>query len=101
VARSSAKAEYRVMFSTTCELVWLKQLLRELQFGDVTQMTLICDNRVALHINYTIVFHERIKHIEIDYHFIREKIVSGDIKTSLTQMSISRYFHFSLSLYGD
>jgi len=30
---------------------WLKQLLKELQFGEVTQMTLICDNQAALHIN--------------------------------------------------
>jgi len=36
VARSSVEAEYRVMALATCELVWLKQLLRELQFGDVT-----------------------------------------------------------------
>jgi len=39
VARSSAEAEYRAMTSAVFELVWLKQLLRELQFGDVTQMT--------------------------------------------------------------
>jgi len=44
LARSSAKAEYKAMASTSYELVWLKQFLRELQFGDVTQMTLMCDN---------------------------------------------------------
>jgi len=44
VARSSAEVEYRAMASTACELVWLKQLLQELQFGDVTQMTLVCHN---------------------------------------------------------
>ena len=81
MARSSAEAEYRVTISATCDLVWLKQLLRELQFGDVTQMTLVCDNQVALHISSNPIFHERNKHIEIDGHFIREKIVSGDIKT--------------------
>ena len=46
------------MASGACELVWLKQLLKELQFGDVTQMTLVCDNQAALHINSTPVFHE-------------------------------------------
>jgi len=81
VARSNAEAEYRVMASTTCELVWLKQLLKELKFEDVNQMTLICDNQVALHISSNPVFHERTKHIEIDCHFIREKIMFGVIKT--------------------
>ncbi|KAG2396416.1 uncharacterized protein HKW66_Vig0226910 [Vigna angularis] len=54
------------MASATCELVWLKQLLNELKFGDVTHMTLICDNQAALHISSNPVFHERTKHIEVD-----------------------------------
>jgi len=68
------------MASTTCELIWLKQLLKELQFGEVNQMTFICENQAALHISSNPVFHERTKHIEIDCHFIRENIVSRDIK---------------------
>ncbi|RVW91956.1 Retrovirus-related Pol polyprotein from transposon RE1 [Vitis vinifera] len=44
VARSSAEAEYRAMALATCELIWLKHLLRELRFGKDEQMKLICDN---------------------------------------------------------
>jgi len=44
VARCSAKTEYRAIASSNCE-----QLLKELQFGDVPQMTLICDNQTTLH----------------------------------------------------
>ena len=44
VARSSAEAEYRAMALATCELIWLKHLLRQLRFGKDEQMKLICDN---------------------------------------------------------
>ena len=77
VARSTAAVEYRAMALATCELIWLKHLLQELRFGKDEHMKLICDNRVALHISSNPVFHERTKHIEVDCHFIREKIASG------------------------
>ena len=74
VARSSANAEFRAVTFVTYELIWLKQLLKELQFGEVTQMTLICDNQSALHINCNLVFHERTKHIEIDCNFFVKRL---------------------------
>ena len=82
VARSSAEAEYRAMTLATCELIWIKQLIHELKFVKVSQMKLLCDNQAALHIASNPVFHERTKHIEIDCHFIREKVLSGCIITS-------------------
>ena len=85
VARSSAESEYRAMATATCELVWIKQLLGELKFGKVDQMELVCDNQAALHIASNPVFHERTKHIEIDCHFVREKILSGDIVTKFVK----------------
>ncbi|KAL6312854.1 hypothetical protein AAG906_018827 [Vitis piasezkii] len=59
-------AEYPAMALATCELIWLKHLLRELRFGKDEQMKLICDNQAALHIASNPVFHERTKHIEVD-----------------------------------
>ena len=49
VARSSAEAECRAMALATCELIWLRHLLRELRFGKDEQMKLIYDNQAALH----------------------------------------------------
>ena len=81
VARSSAEVEYRAMATSTCELIWLKQLLRELKFGEINQMELVCDNQVALHIASNPVFHERTKNIEIDCLFVKKNIRSGGIIT--------------------
>jgi len=100
VVRSSEEVEYRAMASTTCELVWLKQLLREIQFGDVTQMTLICDNQVGLHISSNPVFQEKTKHIEIDCHCIRENIESRDIKTEFVNSNDQLADIFTKSLKG-
>ncbi|KAJ9547159.1 LOW QUALITY PROTEIN: hypothetical protein OSB04_019702 [Centaurea solstitialis] len=81
VARSSVEAEYCAMANATCELIWIKQLLEELRFCKVSQMKLIRDNQAALHIASNPIFHERTKHIEIDYHFVQEKLLDGLIVT--------------------
>ncbi|KAJ9683393.1 hypothetical protein PVL29_019116 [Vitis rotundifolia] len=100
VARSSAEAEYRAMALATCELIWLRHLLRELRFGKDEQMKLICDNQAALHIASNPVFHERTKHIEVDCHFIREKIASGCVATSFVNSNDQLADIFTKSLRG-
>ena len=100
VVRSSVEAEYRAMALATCELIWLRHLLQELRFGNDEQMKLICDNQVALHIASNPVFHERTKHVEVDYHFIREKIALGCMATSFVNSNDQLADIFTKSLRG-
>ena len=88
------------MTLTTCELIWLKQLLQELRFGKDEQMMLVCDNQVVLHIASNPVFHERTKHIKVDCHFIREKIASGCMTTNFVNSSDQLADIFTKSLQG-
>ncbi|KAI5338829.1 hypothetical protein L3X38_018101 [Prunus dulcis] len=82
VYRPSTEAEYRSMAAATCELTWLRYLLKDLQVTNLGPVKLFCDNQAALHIAAKTVYHERIKHIEIDCHVVREKIQAGHIATS-------------------
>jgi hypothetical protein len=112
VAHSSAEAEYHAMTSASCELIWLKHLLVDLSFVSHTHMLLFCDNQVAMHIASNPVFHERIKHLEVDCHYIRQRVQAKLFQTSyvrthdqladvFTKILPSGQFHRLLSKLGS
>jgi len=79
VSRSSVEAEYRAMVATTSDLIWIRSFLASLRVFVTLPMHLSCDNQAALHIAKNPMFYERTKHIEIDYHLIRERLLSGEL----------------------
>ena len=79
VSRSSTEAEYRALASGAAELAWLRQVLCDLGVVLPTAPTLWCDNTSAIALASNLVFHSRTKHIEVDYHFVRERVVRGDL----------------------
>uniref|UniRef100_A0A2N9I2K2 GAG-pre-integrase domain-containing protein n=1 Tax=Fagus sylvatica TaxID=28930 RepID=A0A2N9I2K2_FAGSY len=99
VSRSSAEAEYRSMSTTTAELTWLLYLLRDIGIHLPNPPVLFCDNTSALHMTVNPVFHARTKHIELDVHFVREKVAAGALVTRFvpTHLQIADIFTKALS----
>ena len=78
VALSSTEAEYGRATVDTCEVIWLKRLLRDLHLANPTMI--YCDNLSSTHLAKNPIFHTRTKHIEVHYHFVREHVLSGKVE---------------------
>ncbi|GFP94834.1 uncharacterized mitochondrial protein atmg00810 [Phtheirospermum japonicum] len=105
VARSSCESEYRALANAAAELVWVINLLRELRALPPTRPILLCDNKSAIFLSQNPVAHKRAKHIDLDYHFVRELVSSGRISTfslifSLRIFSRRVFLVRPLSFYG-
>ncbi|BBH02498.1 ABC-2 type transporter family protein [Prunus dulcis] len=107
VALSSAEAEFRGMTKGICELIWLKTLLTKLGYRPTSVMNLFCDNKAAIVIAHNPVQDDRTKHVEVDRHYIKQKLEAKVIQfpfvkseeqlaAILTKTISSKVFHNSL-----
>jgi len=103
VSRSSTEAEYKVVVNATAELLWIRALLQELGIVHSTPI-LWCDNIGATYMSVNPVFHACTKHVEIDFHFVRDRVAdkslvvqfvpsSDQITDVLTKPLVSAKFH--------
>ena len=89
VAWSSVEAEFRAMAQGICELLWMKIILDDLKIKYEVPMKLFCDNKSTISIAHDPVQHDRTKHTEIDWHFIKEKLDSGLITQHISLRDIN------------
>ncbi|GJU33044.1 ribonuclease H-like domain-containing protein [Tanacetum coccineum] len=80
LSRSSAEAEYRGVANAVAETSWIRNLLRKLHTTLFTATLVYCDNVSAVYMSANPVQHQRTKHIEIDIHFVRDKVAAGHVR---------------------
>ncbi|XP_073368048.1 uncharacterized protein [Aegilops tauschii subsp. strangulata] len=99
VSRSSTKAEYKALANATAELIWVQTLLAELGINHSSVARLWSDNIGASYLSANPVFHARTKHIEVDYHFVRERVAKKllDIRFIPTNDQVADGFTKALS----
>ncbi|GKB04600.1 uncharacterized mitochondrial protein-like protein [Tanacetum coccineum] len=79
VSRSLTEAEYRALADCTCKITWLKCLLKDLHINLTNPITIYRDNASTITLASNPIQHARTKHIELDCHFVRDKIREGSI----------------------
>ena len=79
MSRSSTESKYRALAIALVELCWIRTLLKDLGVFLSQTPVLWCDNVSALTIASNPVFHARTKHIEVDFQFIRERVLRKDL----------------------
>ncbi|XP_013634771.1 PREDICTED: uncharacterized mitochondrial protein AtMg00810-like [Brassica oleracea var. oleracea] len=82
VSRSSTEAEYRSLASTTAEVCWVTSLLTELGIKSPTTPVIYFDNIGETYLAANPVFHSRMKHLALDYHFVKQYIQAGQLRVS-------------------
>ena len=84
VALSSSEAEYMATSTTSCEAIWLRKLLVNLFRRNMEATRIMCDNQSCIKLSENPVFHDRLKHIDIRYHFFRDCVQQGAVQLSYT-----------------
>lgn len=79
ISRSSKEAEYKALAHCAVDVFWICSVLKYIHQFLHSPPCLCCDYLSALAICSNPVFHSKIKHLDTDYHFVREKVHKGDI----------------------
>jgi hypothetical protein len=85
VALSSAEDKYMAASTASCEAIWLRKLIAELT-GEMLEPTMVYyDNQSCIKLFENPVFHDHSKHIDIRYHFLRDRVQKGAVALEYIQ----------------
>ena len=93
--------EYRGAAITACEAVWLKRILKDLGVPIKDPTSPYCDNMSNIYLARNPVFHARTKHIKVHYHFIRERVLAGDVDLQHISTNLQTADIFTKDLGAD
>lgn len=79
VTSSTTEAEFITATTYACQAIWLRKILEELHYQEVGTTTIFCDNNSAIKLSKNLVLHERSKHIDVNYYFLRDLSTDGTI----------------------
>jgi hypothetical protein len=68
------------MANATAEIVWVQSILKELGVREDDKLCLWCDNLGSTYLSANTIFHGQVKHVEIDYHFVRERVANKQLE---------------------
>ena len=81
ISKSSTEVEFRAMSKGIDEVMWTRNLLDELKISYIKPIDIRCDNQSAICIAHDPVYHDRMKHVNIDKFYIQDHLEQGILKT--------------------
>lgn len=80
ISLSTTEAEYIVAAGRCTQILWMKQMLRDMKVEYEEPITIFCDNSSTINISKNLVLHSKTKHISIKFHFLREQVNKGEVR---------------------
>ncbi|KAM1392939.1 hypothetical protein PS1_029222 [Malus domestica] len=100
VSRSSTEVEYKALANAAADVAWIRLILKDLQVVLPSPPVLHCDNISALALCSNPVFHSQIKHLDIDFHFVRERVQKRDLHVAYISTTDQVADILTKGLYG-
>ena len=101
MALSSTESKYMALAKASAEAIWLRKLLHELGFPQANPTIIYSDSQSAIALSENPKFHSRSKHVDTQYHFTREKVLTQEIQLQYVQTANMTANIFTKSLPKD